>query len=139
MTDYKCKMVLLVDDNPIDNLINKKIIQNNCFAKEIKTFTSAKAALQFLKNNINKESFGNHLGEIVIFLDIRMPEMDGFQFLEEYQNLNENILGICKIYMLSSTLDPLDKKRISQNKHIHKFFSKPLSNKFVEEIPNGEM
>ena len=139
MAGLRCNTVLLIDDNPIDNLINRKIIESNRFADHIQVFTSAKSALIFIQEKLNFEELLALNTQVVIFLDIRMPEMDGFQFLDEYKKINPEIQSICKIYMLSSTLDPLDKRRISQNKFVDKFFCKPLSNKFAEEINNGEM
>jgi len=69
----------------------------------------------------------------IIFLDIRMPSMDGFEFLDHYDKLTiakENI----KIYLLSSSLDPTDIKKSSDNKYITQLIHKPLTQKILEEI-----
>ena len=82
MANYK--RVMLVDDNEIDNIINEKIIEANSFADSILVFQTGQEALDYLKDNQNNEK---DLPEIV-FLDINMPIMDGFQFLEDFEKLD---------------------------------------------------
>ena len=82
-TDKKFKTVMLVDDNEIDNLINQKMIEASNIAKHIFTHTGAKSAMEFLKNMERLEVSERVLPD-VIFLDIDMALIDGFQFLDEF-------------------------------------------------------
>jgi CheY-like chemotaxis protein len=119
------KTCLLIDDNYIDNFVTRKILQNSRFAEDIVVIGSAAEALNILRSGNVKPD--------VIFLDIRMPDMDGFDFLEEYEKIEiekENI----RIYMLSSSLDPLDMMKSSGNKYITQFIHKPLSQKILQEL-----
>jgi CheY-like chemotaxis protein len=119
------KTCLLIDDNYIDNFVTRKILQNSRFAEDIVVIGSAGEALNILRSGNIKPD--------VIFLDIRMPDMDGFDFLEEYEKIEiekENI----RIYMLSSSLDPLDMMKSSGNKYITQFIHKPLSQKILQEL-----
>jgi len=119
------KTCLLIDDNYIDNFVTRKILQNSRFAEDIVVIGSASEALNILRSGNIKPD--------VIFLDIRMPDMDGFDFLEEYEKIDiekENI----RIYMLSSSLDPLDMMKSSGNKYITQFIHKPLSQKILQEL-----
>jgi CheY-like chemotaxis protein len=69
----------------------------------------------------------------VIFLDIRMPTMSGFEFLREFDLLDIDKKNI-KIFMLSSSLDPVDMKQSANNKYITQFIHKPLTLKALEEL-----
>ena len=130
MPGSKYKSVLLVDDSYIDNLINRKIIENNNFAESITVIDSPYEALGYLQQCLLTRS---NLPD-VIFLDIRMPGMNGFEFLKEL-NLMEGLLETnLKIYILSSSLDPHDLKMVQGNEMVSKFISKPLTNKALEDI-----
>src|SRR5688572_30468975 len=103
-TSTKFHLVLLIDDNPIDNLVNQKLIERANLAEAIIVRDSAVSAIEYLKSNCDKpENIPD-----TIFLDIRMPEMDGFQFLEEFDRLPAEVTSKVTIYMLSSSIDPKD-------------------------------
>jgi len=127
MSNTKFQTVLLIDDNEVDNFINQKILKQVAFAKNIVAMESGISALEYLKDNFQKP--GN-LPE-VIFLDIRMPIMDGFGFLDEYDKFPEVLKGKVKIIMISSTLDKNEVKEARSNRYIFDFLSKPLD---VEEL-----
>lgn len=126
----KYQRVMLIDDNEIDNIINEKIIEANNFAEEIQVFQTAQAGLDFLAENQNNES---KLPEI-IFLDINMPIMDGFQFLEKFQAYSPTVLQTCRIIMLSSSISPKDIDRAASNKFVKKYLNKPLNARYLEAI-----
>jgi len=122
--------VLLIDDNEIDNFVAKKVIEKSGFAEKVITVQSAKNALDYL----NTENSSKDLLPDIIFLDIGMPEMDGFEFLEEYEKLNKIVVNNCKVLVLSSSLDIDDYNRANRNKLVRKFINKPLSKKLLMEI-----
>ncbi len=124
MKKGKFKQALLIDDNLIDNLINKKILEKNEIVENIKVYQSAIEAIDFLKDHLaDKEEFPDF-----ILLDIRMPEMDGFGFLEEFEKLDTQLKEETSIFVLSSSLDPADNRRMKANKRVVKFIRKPLLN-----------
>lgn len=124
MSNYKT--CLLIDDNYIDNFVTRKILESSSFADEIVVKQSATDAISSLQSGAVKPD--------VIFLDIRMPMMGGFEFLQEYDKLDiEGKQGI-KIFMLSSSLDPTDLKKSSNNKYITQFIHKPLTQKTLDDI-----
>ena len=123
LTPYKT--CLLIDDNYIDNFVTRRILENSNFAEQIIVRQSPTEAINSLREGTIKPD--------VIFLDVRMPQMSGFEFLEEYDSLLINKKAI-KIFMLSSSLDPTDMKESVGNKYITQFIHKPLTIKALEEI-----
>lgn len=128
---FKYESVMLVDDNEIDNLINHKMIESTGFAERIFSHSGARSAIEFLQNI--ERMPGANLPDI-IFLDIDMPLMDGFQFLEEFEKLSEQIRSSCKIIMLTSSLNPEDLKRSKSNKYVKDYINKPLSAETLKRI-----
>ena len=120
------KTCLLIDDNYIDNFVTRKILESGNFAEKIIVVRSATEAISELRA-------GNIVPD-VIFLDVRMPLMSGFEFLEEYDRIHGLDKGGIKIFMLSSSLDPLDMRRSTDNKYITQFIHKPLTQKALEEL-----
>ncbi len=120
------KTCLLIDDNYIDNFVTRRILESSNFADEIIVEQSAPDAIDSLREGTVKPD--------VIFLDLRMPMMNGFEFLNEYDKLDVESKSAVKIFMLSSSLDPVDVKRSSQNKYVSQFIHKPLTHKILEEL-----
>ncbi|MDH4058253.1 MAG: response regulator, partial [Cyclobacteriaceae bacterium] len=110
MPGRKYRSVMLVDDNEIDNLINQKMIESTSITENIYSHTGAKSAIEFLRNVEPLDVVDKVLPDI-IFLDIDMPLMDGFQFLEEFEKLSNVIKKKCKIVMLTSSINPQDFSR----------------------------
>ncbi len=101
--------IMLIDDNEIDNLINQKIIESSNICKHIFTHTGGKSAIEFLKNMEKIAATTNNVTlPEVVFLDIDMPLMDGFQFLDEFEKLSRSTKEYCSIIMLTSSINPQD-------------------------------
>ncbi len=129
----KVNCILLVDDNPADNEIHKlKIIRAN-LCNHIKMVNSAAEALDYLTQSGNPDLSEQYPRPDIIFLDINMPGMNGFDFLEKYKELNERLKSKIVIIMLSVSLDPENEKKASESKEITEFMNKPL------EIENLKM
>ncbi|QEC76991.1 response regulator [Mucilaginibacter ginsenosidivorax] len=119
------KTCLLIDDNYIDNFVTRKVLEASNFAETIVVRQSPTEAIDSLRFGI--------ITPDVIFLDIRMPTMSGFEFLREFDLLDIDKKNI-KIFMLSSSLDPVDMKQSASNKYITQFIHKPLTLKALEEL-----
>ena len=126
-TKTKYKAVMLVDDNEIDNLINQKMIEAADITETIYTHTGAKSAIEFLKNLEKVEHLSNEILPAIIFLDIDMPLMDGFQFLDEFDKLMAKTKEKCKIVMLTSSINPRDVTKSKGYIYVKKYINKPLS------------
>jgi CheY-like chemotaxis protein len=131
----KFHAVMLVDDNEIDNLINQKMIEASNIAENIFVHSGAKSAIEFLKNieKLAKGPVSLYLPEI-IFLDIDMPLMDGFQFLDEFDKLSESVKTHCKVVMLTSSLNPQDMNKAKKNQFVLKYINKPLTQENLKKL-----
>ncbi|MDZ4840129.1 MAG: response regulator [Bacteroidota bacterium] len=123
MSSFRFENVLLIDDNEIDNFINKKLIEKAGFSKTIDECKSGSDALEYL----NSKFITNEKLPDLIFLDIMMPVMDGFEFLENYDKLDYKIKSNTRIIMLSSTESFKDLNRANSSKYVYKFLNKPLT------------
>jgi CheY-like chemotaxis protein len=131
---YKYKQVLLLDDNELDNFINEKIIEASHFSERVYLTSSGKSALEFL-NNLNvtgKES--EAIYPEAIFIDINMPMMDGFQFIDNLKTISGDKIKNCKLIILTSSIYPEDRaKAMTISKDIT-FLNKPLTEEMLNKI-----
>jgi CheY-like chemotaxis protein len=124
------KHVLLIDDNEIDRYIAQHIIAKNKMPQKISVKSSAIEALEFLAIlKKNGEEFPDY-----IFLDIRMPEMNGFEFLDEFTKFPKTLIGHCNVIMLTSSGHERDSKHSFQYHCVKKFITKPLSLDLLEDL-----
>ncbi len=126
------KKVLLIDDDEVDLYISSRIMKSASLAEIIETKSSAGEALDYLK------SLSNEPGELpeVIFLDLGMPAMDGFDFLNAYSKLNKGVTSHCKIILLTNAIDPdpVSLKRAKNNPLVQKILNKPLTKEALDNV-----
>ena len=133
MAEKKYRTVMLIDDNEIDNLINQKMIEAASITENIYTHTGAKSAIEFLKN-MERLDVADKVLPDVIFLDIDMPLMDGFQFLEEFEKLGNAAKKKCSIIMLTSSINPQDFNRSKKYANVKLYLNKPLSHESIMKL-----
>ena len=126
--------VMLVDDNEIDNFINEKMIEGCGFADQVYIHTSSKSALELLKNFERGSGIPREMIPSVIFLDINMPIMDGFQFIGEFEQLDPALRDQISIVLLTTSINPSDEERGEKNPYIKKFMNKPLTQEHLDEL-----
>lgn len=126
----KYHRIMVIDDNYIDRYIAERNLIKFNLADLVQLFESGSDALEYLMVHSGEAS---ELPQM-IFLDIRMPGMDGFEFLEQYARLPSLVHDTCSIIMLSSSIDTLDLNRIKENPFVRKFMNKPLEKRKLEDL-----
>jgi CheY-like chemotaxis protein len=119
MKNYNC--VLLVDDDPISNFINHEVLRKNRVCKEISISRNGEEALAFLNEYQSK----NQCLPQVILVDIKMPIMDGFEFLQEFEKLSIPGKEKIRVIMLSDDYSLRDVEALNKMGHSH-YLNKPL-------------
>jgi len=123
----KLNCILLVDDDAEDNFFHQIVIQDMNITENIQIAKNGLEALEFLKNE-------NQIPPELIFLDINMPKMNGWEFLEAYEELKIFQKAKVIVVMLTTSINPEDKKRSELFPEITGFNSKPLTEDIVNEI-----
>lgn len=121
---------IIIDDSQLDCFIGEKIIQNTGKYSSIKSYMQATEAYEVIKNSA--PDLANPI--TIIILDIQMPVMNGFQFIEAFEALPEEIKANYAIFMFSSSINENDKNRIENHTSIRKFYGKPISKDIVASI-----
>ena len=124
------KKVMIIDDSETDRYVGERNIKKYGFAEEVITKETANNGLAYLKS---LELTPDELPEL-IFLDIRMPELDGFGFLEEYEKLPDVIRKHCIVMMLTSSLNAEDHEKAKNNRYVKRFLNKPLNKETLQLI-----
>lgn len=125
--------ILLIDDNEIDNLINQRLIKELKLSANVQVFQSAKEALFYLKSTAQS----NYLAlPDLIFLDLYMPLMDGFSFMQEYKKLKLNQYKPIKILALSCSIYDKEIRNILSYEEVEDFISKPLNQEKINRLKN---
>ncbi len=124
-------LILLVDDDETTNYVNKRLLTQLNVAKEIKIMTNGQEALTYLQN----VAAGNGgVNPDLIFLDIKMPIMDGFSFLDAFEKHDMGSEKPIIVMMLTSSASFYDLERLKNYKKVKKHISKALTNADVREI-----
>ncbi|MCI4650166.1 response regulator [Phaeodactylibacter sp.] len=117
----KLNKILLVDDNEADNYLHKLIISEAEVAESVVDQPDGKAALEYL------EKGADQLPPDLIFLDINMPRMNGWEFLEAYAQLPDELQSAVVIVMLTTSVFSKDRERAERLPNFSGFLNKPLT------------
>lgn len=124
--------ILLIDDDETTNYLNHRLLSRMNTAEDIRVVTNGEEALEYLE-----KAFAGVEGyprPDLIFVDIKMSVMDGFEFLEEYQKFNETDKNQTIMMMLTSSASFYDLEKLKQFPEVLKHYSKPLAEADVREI-----
>lgn len=134
------KSVFIVDDDNITIKICKLILQNSKFAENIIDFENGKPCINFFADYFGKQKSNKQLDELpqMIFLDLNMPVMNGWEFLDDFVRKYSERLPEIKIVILSTSVDPRDFMKAQQYDIVIDFLNKPLTKDLVEELKENE-
>lgn len=123
----KNPIIAIIDDDKIFQLTASKTIQSLGYNDNILQFENGDEALKYLSGSLGSKD----LLPDYIFLDINMPIIDGWMFLESYSVLKARLAKPATIYLVSSSIDPRDIKRAKSNANVSEYVTKPvLKDKF---------
>ena len=117
---------VLIDDSDIDLFIQRRFLEVYEFSRELLMYKSAAEALNWLKK-LNGEAAPD-----IIFLDLNMPEIDGFSFLKSFSELPSKIVSKSRIVVLTSSNSVQDREQAFRNKNVIQFITKPLKQQDIE-------
>ena len=123
----KLNCILLVDDNDADNFFHKLVISELHVVDNIQVAETGLEAINYLKKE-------NAIIPQLIFLDINMPRMNGWEFLEEYKDLAPEQKAEIVIIMLTTSVNPEDKEHAEKIKEVNGFETKPLTTEKLNGI-----
>lgn len=121
---------MLVDDNHADNFYHEREIKKHNPAIKVISKNSGKEGLEYLKTTGTSV---NPLPEL-IFLDINMPGMNGWEFLKEYHDLNKDIQSRVIVIMLTTSDNPDDEAKAKNWDFVSDFITKPLTKEIMEDL-----
>ncbi len=128
--ERKINTVLFIDDDRVTNFYNERVVSKHQNFKNTISVNSGKAALEYLMEVEND----NAIKPDLIFLDINMPAMNGWEFIEEYKKLNVDVTNGIKIIMLTTSSSSSDFERYKKLKIVNDYINKPLSFDLLEDI-----
>ncbi|WP_162418354.1 response regulator [Cyclobacterium roseum] len=124
------KNLTLIDDDEVFIYLTRKTLNKTNLVDHIRVFENGLEALNFIKNNLDNQ---DELPE-VIFLDLSMPIMDGWQFLQEFSKLKLDPKKTITIYICSSSISPDDVARAKSNSEVSDFIFKPITAEKLYDI-----
>jgi len=122
MAQNKKLNFIVVDDSKLDCFIAEKIIKNTGKCESIRSFLQAKDALAHIANTIPEEH-----SHTILLVDIQMPIMNGFEFVEAFEKLPGSIVAYYTIYIISSSINETDLNKVHNYKSVKQFLNKPLT------------
>lgn len=124
-----CKVVL-IDDNPIDHYIMRTMLYKNDICKQATYTFDGNMIIEFMEENKSDTS----VLPDVIFLDLTMPDFSGWDFLEKFEKLKDNLEKPIELYVMTSSVRDADRERSIKYNCVSSFISKPLSKDVLNTI-----
>jgi len=129
------KKIIFVDDSPLDHFILKRILTKYQLEYEVNCTPDGEEVLAFLQQNrLNRDVLPD-----IILLDLYMPHLDGWAFLEKMQNVHAHLSKPLKLYVLSSSINPRDIQWVKKFPFVESFIFKPITREVLEGLIGDEV
>lgn len=129
------KTILCVDDDPITLMLCKKVIKKAEFSEDVLFANNGQEAYELFESLVNQKQNNKEIQlPQLIFLDLNMPVMNGWEFLDLFRNSISNEFSQTKVIILSSTIDPADYNKAKQYDVVSHFLSKPITVEMLENL-----
>ena len=120
---------MLIDDDIFSNILCKAVLKEIFANIDVVGFTEPEKGLEYIKNE-----YADNPVSAVLFLDINMPTLNGWEVMDIIAHYPESIKKNLTIFILSSSIDPLDKEKANENPLVSGYLEKPLSRKVLESL-----
>ncbi|WP_192349016.1 two-component system response regulator [Algoriphagus sp. Y33] len=122
--EFNLSEILIIDDDEVVKIVEKRLLRRMEFTKPILCFDNGEQALSFIRKRLVRSDLAK---PSLILLDVDMPIMDCWGFLDEFEKLDSKTRSSYKIIIRTSSIDPIDKERALALDYIGEFMYKPLS------------
>jgi CheY-like chemotaxis protein len=134
MSLFKIKEIFLVDDDAIVRMVASKILKSIEFKNPISGFENGKLAMDEITRKIDENDFEFNDDKILLLVDINMPIMDGWAFLDEFKKLDPEVKKHFLISIITSSIDTGDKIKALSYTEVSDYITKPLSGQHILEF-----
>ena len=127
------KYFIVIDDDAINNKICRTVIEKIYLNSDVKTFTDPVLGFEYIVSEYSKADIDNNA---ILFLDINMPVMDAWDFLNLFDRLDAHLRSRITIFILSSSVNKVDMERAMSNRNVSYYLIKPLTKESIKLISN---
>ena len=121
---------MLIDDDNMTNFLNQRIIENLGLAHHIIIYQYAEEALTYLKTSAASDTKNPD----IMLVDLNMPRMNGWEFLEHYEELKKPMEKNTSVFVLTTSMNPDDEQRSKHHEILSGYITKPLTKEKLEDI-----
>lgn len=133
MINKKLQEVLFIDDDKILNFVNTRLFKKEGFSRVI-CFENGNDAVVYMKKKYTGPKIEHDQNLVLIFLDLNMPYMNGWEFLKVFDDIKDVIITQIKIIILTSSFNPEEMEKGKKHKDVVAYINKPLTSEMLSKV-----